>query len=68
MWEMKNSTSDIFRNFTGLQERGDYRRLSEHERSMENMQSEEDKVLQNKNRKPQPWWPGLVNSIKIGVP
>lgn len=50
---MKNSTSEIFKNFTGLQERGDYRSLSEHKRSMKNMHSEEDKVLKNKN--PQPW-------------
>lgn len=50
---MKNSTSEIFKNFTGLQERGDYRSLSEHKKSMKNMQSEEDKVLKNKN--PQPW-------------
>lgn len=41
---MKNSTSEIFKNFTGLQ-KGDYRSLSEHKKSMENMQSEKDKIF-----------------------
>lgn len=58
---MKNSTSEIFKNFTGLQ-KGDYRSLSEHKKSMENMQSEKDKIfvwkikIKNHSLGDRVWW------------